>query len=87
MPGDPIRLLALDGGGVRGLSSRIILRQLMETVNFESPPKKSRPVTIKGRIQDRFDAAELERTVKQILKDRGFAAGTLLKDLDARCKM
>lgn len=32
-------LLALDGGGVRGLSSLIILKQLMETVNQESPPK------------------------------------------------
>ncbi|RYP47753.1 hypothetical protein DL768_006221 [Monosporascus sp. mg162] len=39
MPGDRIRLLALDGGGVRGLSSLIILQQLMATVDPDSPPK------------------------------------------------
>jgi patatin-like phospholipase/acyl hydrolase len=39
MPGDHIRLLALDGGGVRGLSSLMILQQLMATVDPESPPK------------------------------------------------
>ncbi|KAJ5811278.1 hypothetical protein N7474_007579, partial [Penicillium riverlandense] len=36
---DQIRLLALDGGGVRGLSSLMILQQLMVTVDPESPPK------------------------------------------------
>ncbi|CAK7223200.1 hypothetical protein SBRCBS47491_005129 [Sporothrix bragantina] len=39
MPGDQIRLLALDGGGVRGLSSLMILRRLMATVDPESPPR------------------------------------------------
>lgn len=39
MPGDQIRLLALDGGGVRGLSSLMILRRLMATADPESPPK------------------------------------------------
>ena len=39
MPGGHIRPLALDGGGVRGLSSLLILRSLMETVDPESPPK------------------------------------------------
>jgi patatin-like phospholipase/acyl hydrolase len=39
MPSDQIRLLALDGGGVRGLSSLMILQQLMATVDPESPPK------------------------------------------------
>lgn len=34
-----LRLLALDGGGVRGLSALMILGQLMNTVNPESPPK------------------------------------------------
>ncbi|CAK7199271.1 hypothetical protein SEUCBS139899_001946 [Sporothrix eucalyptigena] len=39
MPGEQIRLLALDGGGVRGLSSLMILDGLMATVDPESPPK------------------------------------------------
>jgi patatin-like phospholipase/acyl hydrolase len=39
MPRNELRLLALDGGGVRGLSALMILEQLMETVNPESPPK------------------------------------------------
>ncbi len=39
MPGDQIRLLALDGGGVRGLSSLMILKYLMDTIDPESPPK------------------------------------------------
>lgn len=34
-----IRLLALDGGGIRGLSMLMILQQLMETVNPDAPPK------------------------------------------------
>lgn len=38
MPED-LRLLALDGGGVRGLSALIILKKLMETVNQDAPPK------------------------------------------------
>lgn len=39
MPDQEIRLLALDGGGVRGLSSLLILQQLMETIDPDSPPK------------------------------------------------
>src|ERR1700712_4057813 len=39
MPGDDIRLLALDGGGVRGLSSLIILRSLMAVIDPDNPPK------------------------------------------------
>ncbi|EXJ91939.1 hypothetical protein A1O3_00489 [Capronia epimyces CBS 606.96] len=34
-----VRLLALDGGGVRGLSSLMILEQLMQTIDPEHPPK------------------------------------------------
>jgi patatin-like phospholipase/acyl hydrolase len=34
-----LRLLALDGGGVRGLSALLILEQLMETIDPENPPK------------------------------------------------
>jgi predicted acylesterase/phospholipase RssA len=39
MPGHDIRLLALDGGGVRGLSSLMILQNLMSTIDPDSPPK------------------------------------------------
>lgn len=31
----------VDGGGVRGLSSLLILKQLMKRVNPEDPPKPS----------------------------------------------
>ncbi|KAH8708402.1 phospholipase, patatin family protein [Phaeosphaeriaceae sp. PMI808] len=39
MPKHDLRLLALDGGGVRGLSTLQILKQLMYTIDPESPPK------------------------------------------------
>lgn len=39
MPDKELHLLALDDGGVRGLSSLMILKQLMETTNPGSPPK------------------------------------------------
>ena len=39
MPDTELRLLALDGGGVRGLSSLIILAQLMATINPDASPK------------------------------------------------
>ncbi|KAF2816881.1 FabD/lysophospholipase-like protein [Mytilinidion resinicola] len=39
MPEHELRLLALDGGGVRGLSTLQILKQLMAVVDPESPPK------------------------------------------------
>jgi hypothetical protein len=39
MPGNDLRLLALDGGGVRGLSALMIIEQLMEKVNPDAPPK------------------------------------------------
>jgi len=38
MPNQDVRLLALDGGGVRGLSA-LILQQLMEAVDSDAPPK------------------------------------------------
>jgi len=39
MPTREPRLLALDGGGVRGLSALLLLEQLMEAVNLDAPPK------------------------------------------------
>jgi patatin-like phospholipase/acyl hydrolase len=39
MPGRELRLLALDGGGVRGLSALMILEELMEAVDADAPPK------------------------------------------------
>ena len=39
MPKHELRLLSLDGGGVRGLSTLQILKQLMEVIDPESPPK------------------------------------------------
>lgn len=45
MDGDnkQLRLLSLDGGGVRGLSSLMILKKLMESVadDPDNPPKVS----------------------------------------------
>jgi patatin-like phospholipase/acyl hydrolase len=32
--GAPVRVLALDGGGVRGLSELVILEQIMEKINI-----------------------------------------------------
>ncbi len=39
MPDKELRLLSLDGGGVRGLSALMILEQLMEAIDPENPPK------------------------------------------------
>ncbi|KAK3896647.1 acyl transferase/acyl hydrolase/lysophospholipase, partial [Staphylotrichum tortipilum] len=39
MPAGDLRLLALDGGGVRGMSSLMILRRLMAAVDPDAPPK------------------------------------------------
>jgi hypothetical protein len=50
--------------------------------------EKSHRVTVKGKLQDRFDMAELERGVKQILVDRRFDKDELLNDsLNAPCKV
>jgi patatin-like phospholipase/acyl hydrolase len=39
MPAADVRLLVLDGGGVRGLSSLMILRRLMAVVDPDAPPR------------------------------------------------
>jgi patatin-like phospholipase/acyl hydrolase len=39
MPARDLRLLALDGGGVRGLSSLMILQQLMAALDPDAPPR------------------------------------------------
>jgi patatin-like phospholipase/acyl hydrolase len=39
MPANGLRLLALDGDGIHGLSALIILEQLMEAINPDVPPK------------------------------------------------
>jgi patatin-like phospholipase/acyl hydrolase len=39
MPGTDLHLLAFDVGGVRGLSAWMILKQLMEAVDPDAPPK------------------------------------------------
>ncbi|KAK4170711.1 phospholipase [Triangularia setosa] len=49
--------------------------------------KKSRRVTIKGKLQGRFDTTEFEWAVKKILVDRRFDENALLKgSSDAPCK-
>jgi patatin-like phospholipase/acyl hydrolase len=126
-------LLALDGGAVRGLSSLMILQELMAAVDPNSPPKpcdyfdmiggtstggliaimlgrlrmtvdecisaytslsdrvfekKRHRMNLKGGIQGRFDAAELESAVKKIVTDRGLEPDALLRDApDAPCKV
>ncbi len=37
--GRELCLLSLDGGGVRGLSTLLILKQLMESIDSKNPPK------------------------------------------------
>ena len=37
-------------------------------------------VTVKGQIQGRFDAEELARTVKEVVKQQGLQEDALLKD-------
>lgn len=133
MPEHDLRLLALDGGGVRGLSTLQIVKQLMDTIDPESTPKpcdyfdmiggtstggliaimlgrlrmtvdecidayvslsdrifqkQRHRVTIKGRVQGRFDSDELERATKEIIVRQGLAEDALLKDApDAKCKV
>lgn len=46
MPDKELRLLALDGGRVRGLSALMILEQVMEKTNLDSQSHPGLPVAI-----------------------------------------
>ena len=50
--------------------------------------KKRHRVTVKGKIQGRFDSDELERAVKEVVAKQGIQEDALLKDAaDAPCKV
>ena len=50
--------------------------------------KKRHRVTIKGKVQGRFDSDELERAVKEIVIKQGLPKETLLKDTsEDACKV
>jgi patatin-like phospholipase/acyl hydrolase len=70
MPAKELRLLALDGGGVRGLSALMILEQLMEAVNPDSPPKPCDYFDmIGGTSTGGYDTTAFFKTTKQALTD------------------
>ena len=50
--------------------------------------KKRHRATVKGKIQGRFDADELERAVKKVIRAQGFQEDALLKDApETACKV
>jgi hypothetical protein len=50
--------------------------------------KTGHRVTLKGKIQGRFDSDALERIVKEIVKAQGLPEDALLKDApDSTCKV
>lgn len=51
--------------------------------------RKSRHrVTVKGKVQGRFDSEELARAVKEVIKGQGLREDALLKDApEASCKV
>jgi hypothetical protein len=50
--------------------------------------KKAHRVTVKGKIQGRFDSDELARAIKEVVKQQGVPEDALLKDAsDAGCKV
>ena len=50
--------------------------------------KRRHRVTIKGRVQSRFDSDELERAIKEMIVKQGLETDVLLKDSpDAKCKV
>jgi hypothetical protein len=45
-------------------------------------------VTVKGKVQGRFDAEELAQAVREVIKQQGVPEDALLKDApDAGCKV
>lgn len=45
-------------------------------------------LTVKGQVQGRFDAEELARAVKEVVKQQGMKEDALLKDVpEAECKV
>jgi hypothetical protein len=45
-------------------------------------------VTVRGKVQGRFDAEELARAVKEVVKQQGLPEDALLKGApEARCKV
>jgi len=45
-------------------------------------------VTLRGKIQGRFDSDELERAVKEVVKEQGLQEDALLKDApESSCKV
>jgi hypothetical protein len=97
-PPKPCDYFDMIGGTSTGGLIAIMLGRLQMTVDdcitaytsmfdriFE---KKRHRVTIKGKIQGRFDADELKRAVIQILRGQGLDENSLLKDEPgAPCKV
>jgi hypothetical protein len=45
-------------------------------------------VTVRGKVQGRFDAEELARAVKEVVKQQGLPEAALLKDVpEAECRV
>lgn len=45
-------------------------------------------VTVKGKVQGRFDAEELAQTIREVVKQQGVPEDALLKDApEAGCKV
>ncbi|KAK3355191.1 phospholipase, patatin family protein, partial [Neurospora tetraspora] len=129
-----LRLLSLDGGGVHGLSSLLILQRLMMEAaeDHNKPPKpcdyfdmiggtstggliaimlgrlrmtiedcisaycmladkvfekKSHRVTLNGKVQGRFSAAQLEKVVKKVIVEQNLNQDELFKDPADSCKV
>ena len=50
--------------------------------------KKAHRVTVKGKIQGRFDSVELEQAMKDVVTGQGLHKDALLKDTsDGACKV